>query len=195
MAKKHRIRITGRGIHGAPSEGNPTGEYPVGYEFETEAELPAGWVGRAVIVGEEPKEGSEFITGNDDDDSEVDQARREVIAKAQEHIDGLKAEHDKALAAANARADKAEAEAADLRAKLAAFDHDGNGAPGGSKQPAEPATADDIKAAVALLDKGNDDHWTAAGLPAVDAITEIAGKPVSRAAITEAAPDAKRPTD
>lgn len=59
---------------------------------------------------------------------------------------------------------------------------------------AEPASADDIKAAVALLDAENDDHWTAAGLPAVEAVAELAGKPVTRAAINDAAPEAKRPT-
>lgn len=63
------------------------------------------------------------------------------------------------------------------------------------KTPLEAAMADDIKAAVALLDGKNDDHWTAAGLPAVDAVAEIAGKTVTRAAINEAAPDAKRPAD
>lgn len=58
-----------------------------------------------------------------------------------------------------------------------------------------PATADDIRTAIALLDKANDEHWTAAGLPAVDAVAEIAAKPVSRKAIEEAAPEAKRATD
>jgi hypothetical protein len=56
-----------------------------------------------------------------------------------------------------------------------------------------PATAEDIATAIGLLDGANDDHWTNAGLPAVDAVAEIAGKPVTRAAITAAAPDAKRP--
>ncbi len=58
-----------------------------------------------------------------------------------------------------------------------------------------PATADEIGSAIDLLDKANDDHWTAAGLPAVDAVAELLGKPVTRAAITAAAPDAKRPTE
>ena len=45
-----KIRITAAGIHGKPTEENPTGEYPVGYEFETDAEMPAGWAGRAEVV-------------------------------------------------------------------------------------------------------------------------------------------------
>lgn len=58
---------------------------------------------------------------------------------------------------------------------------------------ADPITEDEINAAIALLDGANDDHWTAAGLPAVDAVAEIAGKPVTRAAIEAVAPDLKRP--
>lgn len=76
------------------------------------------------------------------------------------------------------------------------LDHDENGQKGGAKSDAnEPATADDITAAIALLDAKDDAHWTAAGLPAVEAVAEIAGKPVTRAAINDAAPDAKRPTE
>jgi hypothetical protein len=56
-----------------------------------------------------------------------------------------------------------------------------------------PATAEDIATAIGLLDPLNDDHWTKAGLPEVAAVAELAGKPVTRAAITAAAPDAKRP--
>lgn len=200
---KHTIRITGRGIHGLPTADNPTGEYPIGHEFETDADLPLGWVGRAVIVGDEPAEGSVFVTGNDDDDSEAGKARREIIEKAEAEFERLRSQHTDETRALSARAEKAEADLQKaneqidaLNLKLKAFDHDGNGEPGGSAIGArEAATAADITAAVALLDVKNDDHWTAAGLPAVDAVAEIAGKPVSRAAITEAAPDAKRPTD
>lgn len=56
-----------------------------------------------------------------------------------------------------------------------------------------PAMREDITAAIGLLDATNDDHWTSAGLPAVDAVAELAGKRVTRAAIHAAAPDAKRP--
>jgi hypothetical protein len=69
----------------------------------------------------------------------------------------------------------------------------GGNEPEAEQSPAEPASADDITSAIALLDPANDDHWTAAGVPAVDAVAELAGKPVTRAAITKAAPDAKRP--
>lgn len=58
---KKRIRITAGGIYGAPTEANPSGEYPVGHEFETEADLPAGWVGRAEVLGDDPAEGSVAI--------------------------------------------------------------------------------------------------------------------------------------
>lgn len=59
-----RIRIIGPGIHGAPTEENPNGEYPIGYEFDTDAEFPAGWVGRAEIVQGEPKRGAKPITND-----------------------------------------------------------------------------------------------------------------------------------
>lgn len=60
---KHRIRITAAGIHGAPvTDENPNGEYPVGYEFETDADLPEGWKGRAEIVGKAAKAGSTSVT-------------------------------------------------------------------------------------------------------------------------------------
>lgn len=74
------------------------------------------------------------------------------------------------------------------------LDHDHDGEMGGmAEPPLEQASAQDIVAAIGLLDASNDEHWTTAGLPAVDAVREIAGKDVTRAAITEAAPNAKRP--
>lgn len=61
----NRIRITGSGIHGAPvSNENPNGEYPVGYEFDTDAYLPAGWIGRAEVISEGAKKGSTFVAGS-----------------------------------------------------------------------------------------------------------------------------------
>lgn len=61
---KHRIRITGAGIHGMPTDDNPSGEYAIGTEFETDADLPEGWKGRAEIVGgSAPKDGSKFVVG------------------------------------------------------------------------------------------------------------------------------------
>lgn len=177
---KHRIRITGAGIHGAPTAGNPTGEYPIGYEFETDADLPVGWKGRAVLVGED-SEDAEFVTGSTGA-VDADAIRQEVVDEANKRIAAILAQHATELAAANDRADKAEALAADLQAKIDA-----------STAAPEAASADEIKTAVEMLDKANDAHWTAAGLPAVDAVTELVGKPVTRAAITEASPDAKRP--
>ena len=49
-----------------------------------------------------------------------------------------------------------------------------------------------IRAAVEGLDPANDDHWTSAGLPDVSAVKAQLGADVTRAQITEAAPDAKR---
>lgn len=200
MAKANKtIRITGAGIYGVPTKENPSGELPIGFEFDTEGDLPAGWVGRAVIVGEEPKPGSVFV-GNGDDDSEVGKARRELIEKAEAEFAKRDQAHAEATRSLVARAEKAEADVQDLREqldvaneKLKAFDRDGDGNPGGANGGGEAATADDIKAAVALLDAKIDKHWTAAGLPAVEAVAELTGKHVTRAAITEAAPDAKRP--
>lgn len=61
-------------------------------------------------------------------------------------------------------------------------------------QPQDDApSAEDIKAAIALLDNSNDDHWTKAGLPEVEAVKEALGADVTRKQIEEAAPEAKRP--
>lgn len=147
-----RIRITGPGIHGAPTDENPTGEYPVGYEFDTEAGLPAGWTGRAVIVGDEPADGAVFVTGAEGSiDAEV--IRKEVIDKANERIAALLAQHSTDLADANGRADKAESDLADandqiaaLNAKIAAFDPDGDGKPGGSAKQSPTALTGKNKA-------------------------------------------------
>ncbi|WP_420139812.1 hypothetical protein [Sphingomonas sp.] len=49
-----------------------------------------------------------------------------------------------------------------------------------------------IRDAVAGLDHKNDAHWTKAGEPNVDAVAAVVGSPLTRAAITEVAPDAKR---
>lgn len=186
---KNRIRITGAGIHGAPTLANPTGEFPIGHEFETDADLPAGWVGRAEIVGEKPKAGSVFLTGADDD-SEVGKARREVADAAQKQFDKLQAEHVSATQAIIARAERAEA---DLQAANKQIEALNLKIAGLEKPPVETATADEIKSAVALLDKGTDAHWTTTGLPAVDAVAELTGKTVTRKAIDEAAPGTKRP--
>jgi hypothetical protein len=46
----------------------------------------------------------------------------------------------------------------------------------------------DIVEALRQLDEMNDDHWTADGAPAVDAVRSILGRPASRQEITAAAP-------
>lgn len=62
---KNRIRITGPGIFGARvTDDNVRGEYPVGHEFDTDADLPAGWAGKAEIIGKGTGEGSTFLTGS-----------------------------------------------------------------------------------------------------------------------------------
>lgn len=101
-------------------------------------------------------------------DAAIEAARREVGELAQQHIDGLTADHEAKLKEQTDRADAAEKllndaatelkeatkarddarskveqltadlaqsqkDAADLREKLAAFDRDGDGQPGGSK--------------------------------------------------------------
>lgn len=67
-------------------------------------------------------------------------------------------------------------------------------ASGGDKPEGKaPATADDIRAALALLDKDNDEHWTGAGLPAVDAVSELLSQKVTRAQIEEADAEFARP--
>jgi hypothetical protein len=49
-----------------------------------------------------------------------------------------------------------------------------------------------IRDAVSALDPKNDAHWTKAGEPSVDAVSAVVGQPLTRAAITEIMPDAKR---
>ncbi len=50
----------------------------------------------------------------------------------------------------------------------------------------------DIRDIILKLDPGNDDHWTAAGLPSVGAVSEFAGEGVSRQQIGEAYPGYNR---
>ncbi len=171
-----RIRITAAGIFGAPTEKNPTGEIPVGSEFDIEGEMPAGWKGRAVVVGTEPEEGSVLI-GNADDDERIAAAREEVRAEAQKFIDGLREQHLVDLKALSDRAEAAEKRVAELEAEAAARGPD----------------PDLIRAAIDGLDPKNDEHWTKAGLPEVAAVKEALGADVNRAQIEAAAPDAKRP--
>lgn len=66
---------------------------------------------------------------------------------------------------------------------------------GAKGKKADAPTADDIKSAIEMLDKNNNEHWTEAGLPSVDAMKEALGAEVTRKQIEDAAPDAKRPTE
>ncbi len=49
-----------------------------------------------------------------------------------------------------------------------------------------------VKDAIDALDPEDDTHWTAAGLPSTDAVSDLAGAKVSRAAIETAAPGYNR---
>jgi hypothetical protein len=49
-----------------------------------------------------------------------------------------------------------------------------------------------LKQALKLLDPQNDEHWTAGGLPRVEALEQLTGTQLSRADVEAAAPDLKR---
>ncbi|UFK26672.1 hypothetical protein [Roseobacter phage RDJL3] len=53
-------------------------------------------------------------------------------------------------------------------------------------------TNEEILEAVRSLDPQNDEHWTADGLPRLDAVENLLGGDVSRKAVTNAAPDFTR---
>jgi hypothetical protein len=52
--------------------------------------------------------------------------------------------------------------------------------------------SENIKTALALLDVNNDGHWTAEGLPRLDALSEIAGENIKREQLNEVAPEFSR---
>lgn len=123
------------------------------------------------------------------------------IKAAPEPVEGeLTAFDPDALANAIARADAAEAridalvaENDDLKAKIAAFDPDGDGKPGGAVG-GEPADDGKVSDALALLDPASDDDWTKAGLPSVESVASLAGGRVTREQIARLAPDLTRDT-
>lgn len=95
--------------------------------------------------------------------------------------------------------EKAAAEAAD-KAKLKKHIEEADGAPAdaleddgpeGELSDAEKAQA--IADALETLDPENDTHWTAKGLPVVEAVEEILGFDVTRKEIEAAAPEFTRP--
>lgn len=53
-------------------------------------------------------------------------------------------------------------------------------------------TNEEILEAVRSLDPNNDEHWTADGLPRLDAVENLLGGDVNRKAVTNAAPDYSR---
>ena len=84
------------------------------------------------IAGPLPDLGTEPNVSDDDDG--------DAVAALRAEIDGLKADHEKALSVEKQRADDAEkllaeasAEIDGLKAQVAKFDADGDGKPGGSK--------------------------------------------------------------
>lgn len=187
-----RLRVTGPGIYGAPTKDNPSGELPVGFEFDISSDIPRGWVGRVAVVGDEPAEGSVLI-GNEDDDERVSAAREEVRAEAQKFIDGLREQHaadlkdaSDAFKAVTERAEAAEAKVVELEKHVAELE---------AEAAARGPDPDLIRAAVEGLDPKNDAHWTKAGLPEVAAVKDALGADVNRAQIDAAAPDAKRWTE
>jgi len=187
---KHRIRITGAGIHGAPTKDNPTGEIAIGTEFDTDADLPAGWVGRAVILGEEPKEGAAFVVA-DDDGTEEGRIRHQIGNQAMAMVKQETERLELSLRSVTSRADKAEGDLQHANEQIEAL----NLKIRELEKPAQgDATADEVKTAVGMLDASVATHWTTTGLPAVDAVSEIVGKPVTRKAIEEATPGVKRPS-
>lgn len=120
----------------------------------------------------------------------VDSAEvQKALAEAQAAIDAAVARAE----SAEARLDVAIAELDYLRAKLAKFDPDGDGRPGGAVG-GEAASDESVKSAIELLDPTKDEDWTAAGLPAVDAVAALAGGKVTRAQIEALAPGLTRET-
>ena len=51
-----RLRIIAGGIFGAD------GELPVGFEFDTVSEIPAGWAGKIIVIEDEPKPAAKAVT-------------------------------------------------------------------------------------------------------------------------------------
>ncbi len=67
--------------------------------------------------------------------------------------------------------------------------------PPAEDKPSGESAENDILTAIDMLDASNDEHWTNAGLPAVDAVSGIVGRTVTRAEINEAAPEFMRPAE
>lgn len=124
------------------------------------------------------------IDGGDAVNAAVEAARREIVEQAEAKFRDLEASHADQLKAANDRADAADDQVVELRAKIDDLEKDA------AARGPDPEL---IKAAIEGLDPKNDEHWTKAGLPEVKAVEAALGADVTRAQIEAAAPDAKRP--
>lgn len=63
---------------------------------------------------------------------------------------------------------------------------------GGGEQQPEGAKIETVADALQALDPKVDEHWTARGVPSIEAMTKLLGRAVSRAEIEEQAPDYTR---
>lgn len=117
----------------------------------------------------------------------AEKARLEAEAKQKAETEAAekaaaekKAADEAAEAKAKAEAEEAAKKAAEDAAAAAALGEGGSG---------EPKTLAEV---IQDLDPANEDHWSARGLPAVEAVSKLFGKDVSRADIEAAAPDYTR---
>ncbi|UUV44783.1 hypothetical protein RCRUDOLPH_16 [Rhodobacter phage RcRudolph] len=63
---------------------------------------------------------------------------------------------------------------------------------GGGEQQPEGAKIETVADALQALDPANDEHWTARGVPSIEAMVKLLGRPVTRAEVEEVAPDYTR---
>lgn len=85
-----RIRIIAPGVYGQePSEKNPTGEYPIGFEFTTDAKLPEGWKGKYHVVEHGPAEGSVFVANPASDGEGEPGPLDGNVDELVKHLDGV----------------------------------------------------------------------------------------------------------
>ena len=148
------------------------------------------------------------------DKVEADRLAKEAADKAeQDRLDKEAADKLEADAAAEAdrvakeAADKAEADRIAAEALLQQQNGGQQQAPvdpekpegepeqqdnGGGEQQPEGAKIETVADALQALDPKVDEHWTARGVPSIEAMTKLLGRSVSRAEIEEQAPDYTR---
>ena len=136
----------------------------------------------------------------------ADKAEKERLDKeAADKAAAEAAEKEKADAQAKEKADKEAADKAEadrIAAEEAAkqgqqSQDDGSGGQqsqdnGGGQQQPEGAKIETVADALQALDAANDEHWTARGVPSIEAMTKLLGRSVTRAEIEEVAPDYTR---